>query len=117
MKKWKVYWNEDTFGTYLYGSKIHFYSKKDIEYHNELMPPGTIIKEWYSKVNYQIMRTEPSLPMIDGESAYHIQVNMTDFDAYIVRFVFYDRFDNEVGRFIVREKEQDFTCPLATGFN
>lgn len=114
MKKWKVYWNEDTFGTYLYGSKIHFYSKKDIEYHNELMPPGTIIKEWYSKVNYQIMRTEPSLPMIDGESAYHIQVNMTDFDAYIVRFVFYDRFDNEVGRFIVREKGQDFTCPLKT---
>lgn len=67
MKKWKVYWNEDTFGTYLYGSKIHFiYSKKDIEYHNELMPPGTIIKEWYSKIHCNhTYRTK--MPMIDGK--------------------------------------------------
>lgn len=54
-KAWKVVWNEDTFGTYLYGSKIWFHSREDIEFENELMPPGTVIKEWYSKVNYQMM--------------------------------------------------------------
>ena len=48
-KAWKVVWNEETFGTYLYGSKIWFHSREDIEFENELMPPGTIIKEWYSK--------------------------------------------------------------------
>ena len=49
-KAWKVVWNEDTFGTYLYGSKIWFHSRDDIEFENELMPPGTVIKEWYSIV-------------------------------------------------------------------
>ena len=83
-KAWKVVWNEDTFGTYLYGSKIWFHSREDIEFENELMPPGTVIKEWYSKVNYQMMRTEPSLPIIDGESSYHIQVNMSDFESYLI---------------------------------
>ena len=48
-KAWKVVWNEGTFGTYLYGSKIWFHSREDIEFENELMPPGTVIKEWYSK--------------------------------------------------------------------
>ena len=99
-KAWKVVWNEDTFGTYLYGSKIWF--------------PGTIIKEWYSKVNYQMMRTEPSLPIIDGESSYHIQVNMSDFELYLVRMVFYDRYENEAGTLIIREPEMDFKCPLKT---
>lgn len=77
-KFWKIYWNDYLFGTYLHGSKITFHKKDDIEFENELMPPGTVIKEWYSKVNYQMMRTEPSLPIIDGESSYHIQVNMSD---------------------------------------
>lgn len=110
----KVIWNEDTFGTYLYGSKIWFHSREDIEFENELMPPGTVIKEWYSKVNYQMMRTEPSLPIIDGESSYHIQVNMSDFESYLIRMVFYDRYENEAGTLIIREPEMDFKCPLKT---
>ena len=89
-------------------------NKKVIEFENELMPPGTIIKEWYSKVNYQMMRTEPSLPIIDGESSYHIQVNMSDFELYLVRMVFYDRYENEAGTLIIREPEMDFRCPLKT---
>lgn len=36
-KAWKVVWNEDTFGTYLYGSKIWFHSREYIEFENELM--------------------------------------------------------------------------------
>lgn len=54
-KAWKVVWNEDTFGTYLYGSKIWFHSREDIEFENELMPPGTVIKEWYSKVKLRMI--------------------------------------------------------------
>ena len=37
-KAWKVVWNEDTFGTYLYGSKIWFHSREDIEFENEITP-------------------------------------------------------------------------------
>lgn len=94
--KWKIYWNEYLFGGYLYGSKITFHSREDVEVENELMPPGTVIKEWYSKVNY------------------HIQVNMSDFESYLIRMVFYDRYENEAGTLIVREPEMDFKCPLKT---
>jgi accessory secretory protein Asp3 len=113
-KVWRVYWNEYSFGTYLYGSKIQFHSKNDVEFENALMPPGVVIKEWYSKLNYQMMRTEPSLPMIDGESEYHIKVNMDPFDTFIVQMAFYDRYDNEAGTLIIREPEMDFKCPLKT---
>ena len=92
-KSWKVVWNEDTFGTYLYGSKIWFHSREDIEFENELMPPGTVI---------------------DGESSYHIKVNMSDFESYLIRMVFYDRYENEAGTLIIREPEMDFKCPLKT---
>ncbi len=112
--KWKIYWNDYLFKAYLFGTKITFHSREDVEIENELMPPGTIIKEWYSKVNYQMMRTEPSLPIIDGESSYHIQVNMSDFELYIIRMVFYDRYENEAGTLIIREPEMDFKCPLKT---
>lgn len=61
-----------------------------------------------------MMRTEPSLPIIDGESSYHIQVNMSDFESYLIRMVFYDRYENEAGTLIVREPEMDFKCPLKT---
>ena len=113
-KAWKVVWNEDTFGTYLYGSKIWFHSREDIEIENDMLNTGTVIKEWFSKVNYKKLRTEPSLPIIDGESSYHIQVKMSDFESYLIRMVFYDRYENEAGTLIIREPEMDFKCPLYT---
>lgn len=113
-KSWKIYWRDHVKNTYLYGSKIRFIAYNDIYFENDLMPPGTIIKEWFSKVNFQMMRIEPSLPLIDGESNYHIKVDMTNFEGFIVRFVFYDRFDNEAGTLILNDMEQDFKCPLKT---
>ena len=45
--KWKVYWGEYSANTYLYGSEINYLGKDDVEFRNRLMPPGTILKEWY----------------------------------------------------------------------
>ncbi|MDO5403771.1 MAG: accessory Sec system protein Asp3, partial [Eubacteriales bacterium] len=61
-ESWKIRWNEYSSDTYLYGSKITFHTRDDVEFRNLLMPPGTIIKQWYSKTNYQMQRIEPSLP-------------------------------------------------------
>ena len=36
------------------GIEIQFHQKDDVEYRNLLMPPGTIIKQWYSKTNFQL---------------------------------------------------------------
>lgn len=115
-EKWKIFWNEYSANTYLYGSDIEYYSKDNVNFKNELMPPGTVIKEWFSKVNFQMQRVEPALPIIDGESAYIINVNIeTKYPlGCIIRLVFYDKYENEVGDFIVRENGQEFRCPLKT---
>ena len=66
---WKVYWNEYAKDTYLYGSEVYFHAKDDVEFRNELIQPGAVVKRWFSKVNYQETRIEPTLPMLDGEGS------------------------------------------------
>lgn len=115
-ESWKVYWNEYGKNTYLYGSEIAFYAKDDIEFRNEMMPPGTVIKSWFSKVNYQAMRIEPSLPMIDGEGRYFIRLDAeaVPADGLLLKLIFYDRYDAEAGMQIVRDGGASFQCPLKT---
>lgn len=116
LDSWNVYWNEYASDTYLYGSEVIFHDKKDVEFHNELMPPGTVIKQWYSRTHFQRQMIEPALPMIDGESTYHIIINMDypEDEQFLFRLVFYDRYENEAGFFNIRDKESDFKCPLKT---
>ena len=80
------------------------------------MPPGTVIKEWYSKTNFQMQKIEPALPMIDGESAYRIHINMDvpEHENCLVRLVFYDRYEIEAGSLTIRDTVTDFRCPLKT---
>lgn len=113
---WKVYWNDYSHSTYLYGSEIKYNGKDNVEFVNLLMPPGTIIKRWYSRVNYQRMRVEPELPLIDGESTYHISVDISSAKpkGHIVKIVFFDRYEAEAGSVIVDGTEMDFRCPLKT---
>lgn len=115
-EKWTIYWNEYSSDTYLYGSEIVYHSRDDVEFKNNLMPSGTIIKQWYSKTSYQWQRIEPTLPMIDGESRYQITVNVDCLtgEAWLVRIVFYDRYELEAGSMILRDKMAEFQCPLKT---
>lgn len=113
---WKVYWREYSSDTYLYGSDIVFHDKKNVEYTNELMPPGTIIKEWYSRTDFQRQMIEPTLPLIDGESAYRIilDADHAEDEQCLLRVVFYDRYENEAGNITIRDKEAVFRCPMKT---
>lgn len=114
--KWTVHWREYSSDTYLYGSEVSYISKDDVIFKNNLMPPGTVIKQWYSKTNYQVQRIEPTLPMIDGEGAYRITVNIDcpEGEAWLMRLVFYDRYEVEAGSVAIRERVTDFRCPLKT---
>ena len=115
-EKWTVYWNEYSADTYLYGSEIIYNGKDDVSFKNLLMPPGTIIKQWYSRTNFQMKKIEPALPMIDGECDYQITVNIdhaTD-ACCLIRLIFYDRYEAEVGSIMVRDKTMAFRCPLTT---
>ncbi len=115
-EKWRIYWNEYSSDTYLYGSEIAYYAKDDVVFKNNLMPPGTIVKQWYSKTNYQMQKIEPALPMIDGESLYRITVHIDCLpdEAWLARIVFYDRYESEAGSMILRDKVTEFQCPLKT---
>ncbi|SHJ21601.1 accessory Sec system protein Asp3 [Pseudobutyrivibrio xylanivorans] len=113
---WTVYWNEYSSDTYLYGSEIEYVARNNVRFKNELMPPGTVIKQWYSLTNYQAQRIEPALPIIDGESRYRIKVNVEtpEDTGCLVRLVFLDRYEREAGDFTLRGKEAEFSCPLKT---
>jgi accessory Sec system protein Asp3 len=115
-EKWTILWNEYSSDTYLYGSQVVYHARDDVEFRNHLMPPGTVIKEWYSKVNFQMQRIEPALPMIDGESRYRISVDIESEDpaGCLVRLVFFDRYEVEAGSVTVRGPSLDFKCPLKT---
>lgn len=115
-EKWTIYWSEYSSDTYLYGSEIRYHEKNDVEFTNRQMPPGTVIKQWYSKTNYQAQRIEPALPLIDGESEYRITVSIDcqEGEAWMVRLLFFDKYDVEAGSAIIREQVTDFRCPLKT---
>ena len=67
-------------------------------------------------MNYQAMRIEPSLPMIDGEGQYHISLDASvePTDGLLMKLIFYDRYDLEAGNQIIRDGGADFRCPLKT---
>ncbi|MDY3991221.1 MAG: accessory Sec system protein Asp3 [Lachnospiraceae bacterium] len=115
-RQWKVSWDEYASDTYLYGAQIEFISGNDVFYQNELMPPGTAIKTWYSMVNFQAKRIEPALPIIDGEGSYHISADIDcDVEGGIfLRLVFLGKNGDEAGSLVVEEDEMDFRCPLKT---
>lgn len=115
-EKWMVYWSEYASDTYLYGSKVTFHKKDDVEFENLLMPPGTIIKQWYSQTNYQMQKIEPTLPIIDGESEYQITLNIdtAEKETCLGRLVYFDRYGMEAGTLTLRDRETRFRCPLKT---
>lgn len=113
---WVIYWKEYTSDTYMFGSDISYHAVDDVEFENQLMPPGTIIKQWYSQTHFQRQKIEPTLPIIDGESSYRIVIGMDCLpdEQYLFRLVFYDRYGNEAGYKNIREEITDFKCPLKT---
>lgn len=115
-EKWTIYWNEYSSDTYLYGSEICYHGKSDVEFQNLLMPPGTVIKQWYSRTNYQAQRIEPALPMIDGEGEYRVTVDIDcqEGEAWMIRLLFFDKYDVEAGSVTIREGGTIFQCPLKT---
>lgn len=104
--------------SYGYGADIEFMLDLSVRYKNRLMPPGTVVHRWFAKTNYQVNRIEPSLPLIDGESAYLVKLNIDynsdDSESLILRIIFYDRYDNEIKSTIVRDKKAYFLPPITT---
>ena len=115
-KCWKIYWRDFSNQTYMYGSRVIFHSKRDVEFNNLLIPPGTVIKTWKSMANYQLMRVEPTLPIIDGERSYRVRLYIDEDaeDGVLLRFRFFQKNGVEEGIYILRGLEGEFRCPIRT---
>lgn len=120
--KWVIRWTEYVTNSYAYGSKIKFQKDGSVRYFNRLMPPDSVLHTWFSKTVYQFHRVEPTLPLIDGESAYEITLNaaqneeesLGDATKLMLRVVFFGRYDEEVGSIILRDKVSCFKPPITT---
>jgi accessory secretory protein Asp3 len=113
---WRILWNNYFYEAYLYGTVIDFIKKDEIHFRNELMPPGTVIKTWKSRTNFQADKTEPTLPLIDGEVSYRFYLDCDmDVDGGLqLRLTFYDRNGQVVGQETMREREKVIRCPIQT---
>lgn len=115
---WVIRWREYTADTYTYGSQIEFCGDNTVVFKNRLMPPGAVIHKWYSQTNFQMQRIEPALPLIDGERAYSVTLNIESgnagSEALMLRIRFYDRYDVEAENIVVRGRKAYFKPSVKT---
>lgn len=90
---WLVYWNETAQDSYAYGSIVSFAWDGRVIFKNEGMPPGFVIREWYSYSNYGARQTVPQLPLLEEGKRYHLRVVKRDEPngGSFVRINCYDR--------------------------
>ena len=114
--RWDIHWNNEMKDAFLYGSSVRFIRKDDVYYENELMSPGTVIKQWSSMTNYQLDRVEPSLPIIDGERRIRVtlDVDMDIEGGLLLKFIFFQKNGIVVGSEILRGSEIEIKCPIRT---
>ena len=108
-----VYWDGFAHSTYLYGSKVYFEQNRYVHYENEMMPPGTVIKKWYSEVNYQAQRTEPQLPVLEVGESYEFRtfLNVTPSKGVKLRIRFFNQQNESLGEQILEEKVEKVFVP------
>lgn len=114
--KWIIYWKEYAAETFLKGAKVKFLRKDDVEYENEFLSPGTVVKKWHSRTSFQKDMQEVTLPLIDGERRYRVTLHVDSKmkDGLLLRFVFFQRNGEVEGTAIMRGKSDIIECPIKT---
>lgn len=103
-------------GTFMYGSKITYHKDNYVSLSNPLVPSGEILKTWFSSVNYQAFRAQPSLPLLKRKQNYQLCMN---FDCHpengiYIKISFFDRYGDIIEEKIEKMKVFDFTYPAET---
>ena len=107
-----ITWGEVA-GTFMYGSKVICHEDKHISLYNPLVPSGEILKIWFSSVNYQGFRTQPSLPLLKRKQEYRLCM---DFECHptngvYTKISFFDRYGDVIEEKIEKNKVFDFIYP------
>ena len=74
IKREDIRWGEMG-GTYLYGSQITYHADGHVTLKNPLLASGETLKTWYSSVNYQATRSQPSLPLLKKTHPYPLSMD------------------------------------------
>ena len=107
-----IHWGE-VGGTYMYGSTVSYYPDKSVRLYNPLLPSGEILKTWFSSVNYQAARTQPSLPLLKRKQDYQLRMNFEchPTNGVYTKITFFDRYGDVIEEKIEKAKVFDFTYP------
>lgn len=109
-----IYWGDMGHRAYIYGSIIERNLDGSIHLKNNLLDPGLKIKEWVSKTNYQVDRVSPELPLLKRGVTYQITADFSakpSDDNIYIQIVFYDRYDEVLSEFTIKNKNGIFTYP------
>ena len=108
----EINWDE-VGGTYMYGSTVSYYPDKRVRLYNPLLPSGEILKTWFSSVNYQASRTQPSLPLLKRKQDYQLCMNYEchPTNGVYTKIAFFDRYGDVIEEKIEKMKVFDFTYP------
>ena len=107
-----IHWGE-VGGTFMYGSTVSYYPDKSVRLYNPLLPSGEILKTWFSSVNYQAARTQPSLPLLKRKQDYQLRMNFEchPTNGVYTKITFFDRYGDVIEEKIEKAKVFDFTYP------
>ena len=107
-----IHWGE-VGGTFMYGSTVSYYPDRSVRLYNPLLPSGEILKTWFSSVNYQAARTQPSLPLQKRKQDYQLRMNFEchPTNGVYTKITFFDRYGDVIEEKIEKAKVFDFTYP------
>lgn len=110
---WLVYWDETAQDSYAYGSTVSFAWDGSVVFENEGMPPGFVIREWYSYSDYGMRQTSPQLPMLEEGKSYRLRIVKRDEPerGSFVRVNYYDRRGELLSFQMLKETEGVLTYP------
>ena len=99
--------------TFMYGTSLTYHSDYHISIYNPLVKSGEILKTWFSSVNYQSFRTQPSLPLLKRKQDYQLCM---DFECHptngvYIKIIFFDRYGDVTEEKVEKIKTFSFTYP------
>ena len=96
LKNYVITWDYETGDSYLFGSNINYIAPDCVEFDNNLLPPGTDIRTWRSKMNFQWNKMGNILPILSLEKQYWIKLNvkLKENESVYIKVEFYNRFND-----------------------
>lgn len=110
--RYLIKWDNGAYQSFLFGSDIISEDQR-VYFKNRIIPPGQSIKVWFSKTNYQRDRIPPSLPLLRKGFKYYIELYLKchPSNSVYAKIIFEDRFGDEIGFTILKEKKEMFVYP------